>query len=55
MAATHEFALTTFEGASALSPFRARALLARLQAANPRVVGVDARYVHWVASEQPLD
>lgn len=55
MPASHEFALTTFEGGSALSPFRARALLSRLQAVNPRITGVDARYVHWVASEQPLD
>lgn len=55
MPATHEFALTTFEGGSALSPFRARALLARLRAVSPRIGAVDARFVHWVASEEPLD
>lgn len=55
MAATHEFALATLDGGSALSDFRARALLARLQAVNPQVTGVDARYVHWVSSEAPLE
>ncbi len=38
-----------FEGGNALSAFRARALLARLQAACPRIGGVAARHVHWVA------
>ncbi|KRE40860.1 phosphoribosylformylglycinamidine synthase [Knoellia sp. Soil729] len=54
MVSTHELALTTVEGGSALSPFRARALLARLQAVDPAVTAVSARFVHWVASEQPL-
>ena len=35
MVSTQELALTTVEGGSALSPFRARALLARLQAVDP--------------------
>ena len=39
--------LLHFEGGNALSDFRARALLARLQALAPRVTGVAARHVHW--------
>ncbi len=41
--------LLHFEGGSALSAFRAQALLAQLQAAVPRVTAVTARYVHWAA------
>ena len=41
--------LMHFEGGDALSAFRAQALLARLQAACPRITGVAARHVHWVA------
>ncbi|MDP1650674.1 MAG: phosphoribosylformylglycinamidine synthase [Rubrivivax sp.] len=41
--------LLHFEGGSALSSFRAQALLARLQAACPRVTDVAARFVHWAA------
>lgn len=37
-----------FEGGTALSAFRAAALLARLQARIPRVVDVSACHVHWV-------
>ncbi|CAN7298573.1 phosphoribosylformylglycinamidine synthase [Knoellia sp. LjRoot47] len=55
MVSSHELALTTVDGGSALSPFRARALLTRLQAVDPSVTGVTARFVHWVASEEPLD
>ena len=47
--------LTVFDGGSALSPFRARALLARLQAAVPGITGVVARHVHWVSSDAELD
>ncbi|WP_313404371.1 phosphoribosylformylglycinamidine synthase [Aeromicrobium sp.] len=47
--------LTVVEGGNALSAFRARALLARLQAVVPGLTGVSARYVHWIASERPLD
>ncbi|PRY58195.1 phosphoribosylformylglycinamidine synthase [Knoellia remsis] len=53
-APSHDLVLTVFEGGSALSDFRARALLARLQAVAPSITGVSARHVHWVASEQPL-
>jgi phosphoribosylformylglycinamidine synthase len=41
--------LKFFEGGNALSAFRAEALLARLQAAVPRIAAVAARHVHWVA------
>jgi len=40
-----------FEGGSALSTFRARALLARLQAACPRITAAAVRHVHWAAFE----
>ncbi len=40
-----------FEGGNALSDFRARALLPRLQAVSPRITGVAARHVHLVAPE----
>ena len=46
--------LTHFEGGNALPDFRAQALLARLQAAVPRVTAVAARHVHWVASANEL-
>ena len=45
--------LMHFEGGNALSPFRAQALLARLQAACPRISGVAARHVHWAAFDAP--
>ena len=41
--------LMHFEGGTALSTFRALALLARLQAACPRITAVAARHVHWAA------
>ena len=47
--------LMHFEGGSALSSFRAQALLARLQAVCPRVTGVSARFVHWAAFDAPPD
>ena len=47
--------LTIVEGGNALSPFRAAALLARIQAVAPAVQAVEARYVHVVSSDQPLD
>src|SRR5258708_40107041 len=43
-----------FEGGHALSAFRAQALLPKLQAVSSRIVGVDARHVHWVWSEAAL-
>ena len=42
-------------GGSALSDFRAAALLRRLQAVAPQVTGVSARHVHWVATETEPD
>jgi phosphoribosylformylglycinamidine synthase len=45
--------LVHFEGGDALPEFRAQALLARLQAACPRIAGVAARHVHWAAFEAP--
>jgi phosphoribosylformylglycinamidine synthase len=41
-----------FEGGNALSDFRARALLPRLQAICPRITGVAARFVHVVALDE---
>ena len=46
--------LTHFEGGDALPAFRAAALLARLQAINPRIQTVAARHVHWVCSAAEL-
>ena len=45
--------LMHFEGGDALPAFRGQALLARLQAAVPRVNGVQARFVHWAAFDTP--
>lgn len=56
MVPSHDHVLTVVEGGNALSAFRARALLARLQAVCPEVTGVDARYVHWVqGATEPTD
>ena len=41
--------LMHFEGGAALSAFRARALLARLQVRCPRITAVAGRHVHWAA------
>ncbi len=46
--------LSHFEGGNALSGFRAQALLPRLQAVSPRIVGIAARSVHWVWSDTAL-
>ncbi len=46
--------LTAFEGGCALSEFRAQALVQALRGVNPTVEGLSARYVHWVASDEPL-
>ncbi|OUM02904.1 phosphoribosylformylglycinamidine synthase [Variovorax sp. JS1663] len=43
--------VTFFEGGSALSGFRARQLLPRLQAIEPRIEGIAARFVHLVATD----
>ncbi|GAB3475116.1 phosphoribosylformylglycinamidine synthase [Polaromonas eurypsychrophila] len=49
--------LTTFEGdahgISALSDFRVQQLLPRLQAIEPKISGISARFVHLVATETP--
>ena len=51
--------LTTFEGQpsgiKALSDFRVLQLLPRLQAIHERITGVQARYVHLVATDTALD
>src|SRR6187431_1651885 len=47
--------LLHFEGGNAVSAFRAQALLARLASTCPRIVGLSARYVHWVWSDAALD
>ncbi|WP_280817591.1 phosphoribosylformylglycinamidine synthase [Variovorax sp. TBS-050B] len=44
-----------FEGGSALSDFRARQLLPRLQAIEPRIEGLSARFVHLVVTDAALD
>jgi phosphoribosylformylglycinamidine synthase len=43
--------ITEFEGGNALSEFRVRQLLPRLQALNARVVGISARFVHLAAAD----
>ncbi len=43
--------LTQFEGGNALSSFRAQQLLTALVAIHPKITGIDARFVHLVATE----
>ena len=43
--------VTLFEGGSALSEFRARQLLPRLQAIEPKIDGLTARFVHLVVTD----
>ena len=47
--------LMHFEGGNALAPHQVQALLPKLQAINPRIAGVHARFVHWVAMDRSLD
>ncbi len=47
--------VTVFEGGSALSDFRARQLLPRLQAVDSRVDAVAARFVHLVVTDSEPD
>ena len=47
--------VTIFEGGSALSEFRARQLLPKLQAVDPRIEGIAARFVHLVVTDGALD
>jgi len=44
--------ISSFEGGSALSPFRIQQLLPRLQGIHDKISGIAARYVHLVASDQ---
>jgi phosphoribosylformylglycinamidine synthase len=46
--------MTLFEGGAALGGFRARQLLPRLQAVEPKIEAVTARFVHLVVTPQPL-
>ncbi|HET6788029.1 MAG TPA: phosphoribosylformylglycinamidine synthase, partial [Aquabacterium sp.] len=46
--------LMHFEGGNALAPHQVQALLPKLQAINPRISGVHARFVHWVAMDKAL-
>ncbi|RZI80493.1 MAG: phosphoribosylformylglycinamidine synthase [Rubrivivax sp.] len=46
--------LMHFEGGNALAPHQVQALLPRLQALNPKITGVHARHVHWVALDHDL-
>lgn len=47
--------LSLFEGANALSSFRARQLLPRLQAIHDKITGVHARFVHVAAFDGQPD
>ena len=47
--------LASFEGGNALSEFRLGSLLPRLQALQPRIQGVRARFVHLVSTPQALE
>src|SRR6516225_8907585 len=47
--------VTFFEGGSALSEFRARQLLPKLQAVEPRIEGLSARFIHLVATDAAPD
>ncbi|MEJ8853059.1 phosphoribosylformylglycinamidine synthase [Variovorax robiniae] len=51
----HPLVVTRFEGGDALSDFRARQLLPRLQAVDARIDGVSARFVHLVATDSAPD
>ncbi len=46
--------LMHFEGGNALAPHHVQALLPQLQAINPKISAVHARFVHWVALDQAL-
>jgi phosphoribosylformylglycinamidine synthase len=46
--------ITTFEGTSALSEFRIAQLLPRLARISSQILGISARFVHLVATVQPL-
>ena len=44
----------TFSGASALSKFRLAGLIPKLQALEPRIVSISARYLHFIAQTDEL-
>ncbi len=46
--------ITTFEGASALSDFRMAQLLPRLAVISPQIQAISARFVHLVATTEPV-
>ncbi|HVX58043.1 MAG TPA: hypothetical protein VHA37_10080, partial [Candidatus Saccharimonadales bacterium] len=46
--------MLVLKGVSALSAFRTKKLLARLQAADPKISGLSAEYVHFADTSQPL-
>src|SRR3569832_309502 len=46
--------ITEFEGGNALSDYRIQPILARLQAIQPQVNALRARFVHLVATDRPL-
>ena len=46
--------LTTFEGGNALSDFRIAQLLPLLAEISPQILGISARFVHLVATLEPL-
>ena len=46
--------LIHFEGGNALAPHQSEALLPKLQAIQPKIGSVHARFVHWVWLDQPL-
>jgi len=47
------FHISTFEGSNALSAFRVQQLLLALAAIHPKIKGISARFVHWVATPTP--
>ncbi|MET3516733.1 phosphoribosylformylglycinamidine synthase [Pseudacidovorax sp. 1753] len=47
--------MTIFEGGAALSDFRARQLLPRLQAVDARINAITARFVHLVLADAEMD
>ncbi|HEY1085522.1 MAG TPA: phosphoribosylformylglycinamidine synthase [Candidatus Saccharimonadales bacterium] len=47
--------MRSIDGASALSPFRKKQLLARLKKVDETITDISARYVHLIEEKQPLD
>ncbi|QIL72675.1 phosphoribosylformylglycinamidine synthase [Diaphorobacter sp. HDW4B] len=46
--------ITPFDGGNAISAFRVQQLQPALEAIHPKITGIAARFVHLVASDQPL-